>query len=260
MRDLLYLSETKMKDLVPQLPRKVLKRLGVEGGLNVGVLSLRATVSPDEQTSLPALLDSVINMIENERLTRWPTDPHLHAGDWIQFEETFRYGTKPPDTKHPLPSGDLVYFNAVGAESRMLSLCGSVAHLKGPTTSCQAKSTRCPAPMFPPCWGPTTPRPTMGQPRPETGRAVTFPAASAYPATPASSRCSTTSSSPRRCTSNTPRQAIDGRPRWIRTPLATTLRNPDSSGDQYRRSSSTRPNLCPDRSCDVVGVVRQHLP
>lgn len=131
MRDLLYLSETKMKDLVPQLPRKVLKRLGVEGGLNVGVLSLRATVSPDEQTSLPALLDSVINMIENERLTRWPTDPHLRAGDWIQFKGTFRCGTKPPDTKHPLPSGDLVYFNAVETESKRLSLCGSVVHLKG---------------------------------------------------------------------------------------------------------------------------------
>jgi hypothetical protein len=131
MRDLLYLSETKMKDLIPQLPRKVLKRLGMEAGVNVGVLSLRATLAPDEHTSLTALLDSVINMIEDEKLTRWRSDLHLCAGDWVQFEETFLYGTTPPDTKHPLPSGDLVYFNATDTESKRFSLCGSAAHLKG---------------------------------------------------------------------------------------------------------------------------------
>lgn len=131
MRDLLYLSETKMTDLVPQLPRKVLKRLGMEGGVTLGVPSLRATLSPSEQNSQVALLDSVINMIEDEKLTRWRTDPELRAGDWIQFEETFRHGSLPPDTKHPMPSGDLVYFNAVETEGKRFSLCGSREHLKG---------------------------------------------------------------------------------------------------------------------------------
>lgn len=131
MRDLLYLSETKMKDLVPQLPRKVLRRLGVEAGVNVGVLSLRATLSPGEQASQVALLDSVISMIEEERLTRWRTDPELRAGDWIQFEEAFRHETTPPDVAHPMPSGDLVYFNAVEMQNKRFSLCGSREHLTG---------------------------------------------------------------------------------------------------------------------------------
>jgi hypothetical protein len=131
VRDLLYLSETKMKDLAPQLPRKALKRLGMEAGLNVGVLSLRATLSPSEQTSQVALLDSVINMIENSRLTRRRSDPDLHAGDWVQFEEAFVYGRTPPTTKHPLPPGELVYFNAVAPHSKGFSLCGLPSHLKG---------------------------------------------------------------------------------------------------------------------------------
>lgn len=131
MRDLLYLSESKMKDLVPQLPRKVLKRLGMEAGVNVGVLSLRATLSPSEQTSQVALLDSVINMIEGDRLTRWRSDPDLRAGDWVQFEEEFLYGAIPPETEQPLPPGELVYFNAIESQESMFSLCGSPSHLKG---------------------------------------------------------------------------------------------------------------------------------
>lgn len=131
MRDLLYLSETKMKDLAPQLPRKVLKRFGMEAGLNVGVLSLRATLSPSEQTSQVALLDGVINMIESDRLTRRRSDPGVRAGDWVQFEEAFFYGRTPPATNHPLPPGELVYFNAVATQGKAFSLCGSPSHLKG---------------------------------------------------------------------------------------------------------------------------------
>lgn len=129
MRDLLYLSESKMQDLVPQLPRKVLKRLGMEAGVNIGVLSLSVTLSPDERTNQIAVLDNVIDMIESDRQPRARTAPDLRAGDWIRFQEAFRYGTTPPETEHPVPTGDLFFLNAVAGGT--FSLCGSHSHFKG---------------------------------------------------------------------------------------------------------------------------------
>ncbi len=37
MRDLLYLSENKMRILVPQLPVRWRRRLGLEAGFNLGL-------------------------------------------------------------------------------------------------------------------------------------------------------------------------------------------------------------------------------
>ena len=93
VRDLLYLSENKMRALVPQLPGKLRKRLGFEAGLNVGVLSAKATLPGESsQPSSVAALDAVVEMIEREKGSRWRTDPDLRAGDWIQFDAEFRYG------------------------------------------------------------------------------------------------------------------------------------------------------------------------
>lgn len=121
MRDLLYLSENKMRALVPQLPGKLRKRLGFEAGLNVGVVSAKATLPGESsQPSSVAALDAVVEMIEREKGSRWRTDPDLRAGEWIQFDEEFRYGDAAtaeqrvdldfygPDAHHAL-SG-LVYF------------------------------------------------------------------------------------------------------------------------------------------------------
>jgi Family of unknown function (DUF7019) len=127
MRDLLYVSETKMRALVPQLPGQVRKRLGLEAGLNAGLVSVRATLHPDEQSSLIAALDQVIEMIEVERLPRWRTDPRLRAGDWIQFAEGFRFGPAPM-AHGVLPAHDLVYFVASDSEVPFV-LCGSRVHL-----------------------------------------------------------------------------------------------------------------------------------
>lgn len=135
MRDLVYLSETKMRALVPQLPGRVLRRLGLEAGVNAGVLSLRATLPAQPEPSLIAALDQVIDMIGAGRLPRWRTDPELRAGDWIQFDEEFRFGEPPPapvsaasQAPGNLPARHLVYFVAVDHEVPFV-LCGSRAHV-----------------------------------------------------------------------------------------------------------------------------------
>jgi hypothetical protein len=127
MRDLLYLSETKMRALVPQLPGRTRKRLGLEAGINAGLISVRATLPPDQQPSLIAALDQVIEMLEAERLPRWRSDPQLRAGDWIQFAEDFRFG-EAPMARGSRPAHDLVYFMASDGPAPFV-LCGSRAHL-----------------------------------------------------------------------------------------------------------------------------------
>jgi hypothetical protein len=71
MRDLLYLSENKLRALVPQLPGQLRRRLGFEAGLNVGVASARASLPGEPQPSSIALLDAVVEMIEQEKGSRW---------------------------------------------------------------------------------------------------------------------------------------------------------------------------------------------
>lgn len=125
MRDLLYLSEHKMRALVPQLPGQIRRRLGFEAGLNVGVASAKASLPGEPQPSTVALLDAVVEMIEREKGSRWRTDGDVRAGDWIQFEEEFLYGDAA--TAGQALSG-LVYFAAPDSEAPFV-LCGSPVHV-----------------------------------------------------------------------------------------------------------------------------------
>jgi hypothetical protein len=45
MRDLLYLSENKMRVLSPQVPRQIWKKAGFEAGVNVGLASFKTTLA-----------------------------------------------------------------------------------------------------------------------------------------------------------------------------------------------------------------------
>jgi hypothetical protein len=133
MRDLLYLSENKMRALVPQLPGQLRRRLGFEAGLSVGVASAKASLPGEPQPSSVSLLDAVVEMIEREKASRWRTDSDLRAGDWIQFEEEFRYGDAA--TPHRLRRDQaasrelsgLVYFAAIAGTPFVL--CGSSVHV-----------------------------------------------------------------------------------------------------------------------------------
>ncbi|MGW6955204.1 SAVMC3_10250 family protein [Streptomyces sp. PAN_FS17] len=97
MRDLLYLSENKMRVLSPQVPQKLWKKAGFEAGVNVGLASFKTSTLPgDSPQSSAAMLEPVIEMIEQERKVKWFTDEALHVGDWIQFEDEFFYGDAAP--------------------------------------------------------------------------------------------------------------------------------------------------------------------
>ncbi|MEU2931052.1 SAVMC3_10250 family protein [Streptomyces sp. NPDC007251] len=133
MRDLLYLSESKMGVLVPQLPGRVRDRLGLEAGLNAGVLSLKASMASDSRTSLVGALDAALKMIERKYGHRQRTEAGLAVGHWIEFDEEFRFGSAWPGGDgvrgHPVVEG-LVYFAAAQYPERPpFVLVGSAAHL-----------------------------------------------------------------------------------------------------------------------------------
>ncbi|WP_281287629.1 SAVMC3_10250 family protein [Amycolatopsis rhizosphaerae] len=123
-----------MRTLVPQLPGRLRRRLGFEAGLSAGVVSAKAALPSESQPSSVALLDAVVEMIEREKGSRWRTENDLFAGDWIQFEEEFRYGDaaaarysdSEQDAAHALAG--LVCFAATDAEPPFV-LCGSAVHV-----------------------------------------------------------------------------------------------------------------------------------
>lgn len=116
MRDLLYLSENKMRVLSPQVPRQLWTKAGFEAGVNVGIASVKATLPGDGGQSTVAMLDPVIEMIEQQRTVKLISDQGLRVGDWVQFQDDFFYGDAAPggaenDLAGEMTSG-VVYFAA----------------------------------------------------------------------------------------------------------------------------------------------------
>ncbi|MEV0781074.1 SAVMC3_10250 family protein [Streptomyces sp. NPDC050428] len=134
MRDLLYLSENKMRALAPQLPGHLRRRLGFETGFNVGVATATATLPSEPQPSSIALLDATVKMIGKTKGIRSRTETRLRVGDWIQFTDDFRFGDaatarylpEDPDPGHALAG--LVYFATANAEPPFV-LLGSSVHV-----------------------------------------------------------------------------------------------------------------------------------
>jgi hypothetical protein len=129
MHDLLYLSESKMQALVPQLPGQLRRRLGIEAGVNVWFASIRATLPGNTQQASLAVLDAVVQMIERSRVIRPRTEPGLIVGDWIRFGEEFRFGDAylGDELTDDASASGLVYF--VAAELPPFVLCGSAVHV-----------------------------------------------------------------------------------------------------------------------------------
>ncbi|WP_157619980.1 SAVMC3_10250 family protein [Saccharothrix sp. NRRL B-16348] len=114
MRDLLYLSENKMRVLSPQVPQQLRKKIGFETGVNVGFASFKTSLPSEPSKSLVTMLDSVIEMIEQERTVKWFTEANLQSGDWVQFEDEFFYGDAASGRikSEPVADTGLVYFAA----------------------------------------------------------------------------------------------------------------------------------------------------
>ncbi|MGW2426815.1 SAVMC3_10250 family protein [Streptomyces sp. NPDC001709] len=144
MRDLVYLSENKMRALAPQLPGRLRRRLGLEAGLNAGIASLKASLPGDSQPSSTALLDAVVAMIERSRGFRRRSDEDLRPGDWIQFEEWFRYGVASGDgpRNDDATTAEVVYFAAM--ELPAFVLVGSAVNVLDRHQSEEARSLQGP--------------------------------------------------------------------------------------------------------------------
>ncbi|MDQ0753948.1 hypothetical protein QF034_008179 [Streptomyces africanus] len=116
MRDLLYLSENKMRVLSPQVPRQLWKKAGFEAGVNVGIASVKTTLPNDVPQSSVAMLDPVIEMIEQQRTVKGATHEGVRVGDWVQFQDKFFYGDAAPGGTgreiEEVTATDVVYFAA----------------------------------------------------------------------------------------------------------------------------------------------------
>ncbi|MEU1193057.1 SAVMC3_10250 family protein [Streptomyces sp. NPDC005859] len=114
MRDLLYVSESKMRVLAPQLPDRVRNRLGIEAGINTGIVAVKGTLASRDGNTPSSIeaLDAVVEMIERSHGERSHTDADLRPGDWIKLNETFEYGQADDHQEEFTGPDCLVYFAA----------------------------------------------------------------------------------------------------------------------------------------------------
>lgn len=130
MRDLLYLSDSKMSALIPQLPDRVRNRLAVEAGINVGVVRVKAGLANDARVRSPSAVEAlaaVIEMIEAKYGKRSRADADLRVGDWITLDEVFVYGRASTNVRDASTPPELVYFAA--EEPPSLVLLASEYHI-----------------------------------------------------------------------------------------------------------------------------------
>ncbi|MFD7019041.1 SAVMC3_10250 family protein [Streptomyces sp. NPDC059928] len=129
MRDLLYLSESKMRVLTPQL-RGYGRRLGIEAGINAGVVSLKGIQPGSEGNAQPSsveALGAVIEMVEKSSDVRLRTDPDLRPGDWIKIAEDFNLWLARDGGDESVGADGLVYFAATA--SPPVVLLASAKHM-----------------------------------------------------------------------------------------------------------------------------------
>lgn len=112
MRELLYISEEKLRAFRPERGRRFrVREIGVPGIGQVGV-----------DPPADAHFDDVVDHLAG--IARWYTEDGLAAGDWVQFETSLGYTIFGPVLLFAEPPGD-----------RRLVLHGSPRHLLGGVTA-----------------------------------------------------------------------------------------------------------------------------
>jgi hypothetical protein len=127
MRELIYVSQAKLRQLVPDLPKRTSLR-DVDAEVNTPVGGFK--VGKATREAEPALAAAVARLEASDRAPRWFGEPELRPGQWVHFEAPMSYGevrdvvifldADQPDDSYPS-----------GGERRLL-LHGSRAHLVGP--------------------------------------------------------------------------------------------------------------------------------
>lgn len=149
MRDLLYVSESKMRVLTAQLPDRVRNRLGVEAGINTGIVTVKGTLAGSDGNAPSSLgaLDAVIEMIEKSHGERRRTDADLRPGDWFKLDETVEYGHAHDSEEEFTGPNSLVYF-AVTTLPPLILLTSAKYILEIQQGNTEAEQRRGPGPFY----------------------------------------------------------------------------------------------------------------
>jgi uncharacterized protein DUF7019 len=96
VRELVYLSEAKLKQFVAGRPGRLRGRAQVEGELKVpGIGALRASsMAPDKNVGVVAELEKVTSALEkSDRAATWFADNDVQPGQWVHFDLPLCYTT-----------------------------------------------------------------------------------------------------------------------------------------------------------------------
>ncbi|MEV0052447.1 SAVMC3_10250 family protein [Saccharopolyspora shandongensis] len=94
MRQLLYLSERKLRQFQPDRPRRWWRGIGSEVEAKLPpVGSVKLTRSGQTDGEIVDLVRAIAEIEESDLPVRWFDDQDLHAGEWVRFEARLNYAT-----------------------------------------------------------------------------------------------------------------------------------------------------------------------
>jgi hypothetical protein len=130
MRELVYLSETKLLTFIVDKPGRWRNASQVEGEVKAFGLGAKLNLTPGSRRGLTPDLDRVVSALEgSDRAPKWFADDNVQPGDWVHYEAPLGY----------VSIGDMVVFldsdqptPAYPTDCRLrLLLHGSLGHLVG---------------------------------------------------------------------------------------------------------------------------------
>lgn len=122
MKYYVYLSDTKVDMLYPQIPRNLLSNIAVDLKINLQAFELELSKNPTEQTEY-SKLEIILKFIRKNFGVGTIDDPK----DYFEGTLPMRWG-RWGETKE---EQQVVYFGAVSGRT-VLGLGGSISHIKGP--------------------------------------------------------------------------------------------------------------------------------
>ncbi|GHF12436.1 hypothetical protein GCM10017786_53020 [Amycolatopsis deserti] len=127
MRELIYVSAAKLRQLVPDLPKRAGALRDVEAEVTTPVGGVK--VGKAAREAQPGLAQAVAALEASSRAPKWFADPEVRPGDWVHFEAPMSYGVVAGaatflDVDEPVPG------YPTGGQLRLL-LHGSRSHLVG---------------------------------------------------------------------------------------------------------------------------------
>ncbi|WP_158894822.1 SAVMC3_10250 family protein [Amycolatopsis anabasis] len=124
MRELVYLSDRKLRQFLGDRRRRWWQRTGVEGELKIPFLGQLKLTRAAEDAERPELDEVIAQIEESTRAARWYADETVRPGQWVQFEAPLNYSAMGRKYFH-----SAVLFLDSGQQDVRLLLHGSPEHL-----------------------------------------------------------------------------------------------------------------------------------